>query len=67
MSHSACAEADEGCGFDIKIFFMKFCWQDKGFNPVPQNGSRVNATCENKFILGNLSFCISLSYFRFIQ
>ena len=28
---------------------------------------RVNTACENKFILGNLSLCISLSYFRFIQ
>ena len=26
----------------------------------------VNITCENKFILENISLCVSLSYFKFI-
>ena len=41
MSDSAWAAATKGCGFDLKMFFRKFCWQGKSFNPVPQNGSRA--------------------------
>ena len=36
MSHCACAEATEWCGFDRKIFLRKFCLQGKSFNPAPQ-------------------------------
>ena len=36
MSHCACAEATEGCGYDLKMFLRKFCGQGKSFNSVPQ-------------------------------
>ena len=39
----------------------------RGAIPPHLYARRVNTTFENKFILGNLSLCISLSYFRFIQ
>ena len=81
MSHYVCAEATEGCDFDLKMFLRKFCLQGKSFNSVPQMvlelyntwfrvvvhprlyTRRVNTTCENKFVLGNLSLCILLGNF----
>ena len=36
MNHCACAEATDGYGFNLEMFFRKFCWQDKSFNSIPQ-------------------------------
>ena len=36
ISQCACAEATAGCGFDLKMFFRKFCCQGKSFNSVPR-------------------------------
>ena len=36
FQNESCAEATEGCGFDLKMFFRKFCWQGKSFNPASQ-------------------------------
>ena len=75
MSHCVCAESTEGCGFDLEMFFIKFCCQGKSFNSVPQmvvglyNTSlrgAVHPACTFEVLISLVKISLSLEIYRYV-